>query len=106
MELRWQTFRLDGFDDWLPLAFVASMQTVKPEPREMLKSMISRFEFPEPLVQSVDQITDAMERIAIAHNARVRDAKTGKVIGNMRDYKRGIKAQKPVKRQRRGRPRK
>lgn len=91
MAIKWNTFLTDGFEDWWPAATVAAFQTTKPDPRVIIQGMIARFLFPESTGQSVDDIEAKIESIAIAHNARYRDPKTGKVIGTIRQVKRGNK---------------
>lgn len=88
MDLKWHTFLVDGFEDWRGAATIAAFQTVKPDPQAILQSMITHFLFPEGVKQSDEDIEAALEQIAIAHNARYRDPKTGKVIGTIRDVKR------------------
>jgi len=85
-QLRWQTFLIDGFDDWLPAAYVAAAQSPKIKPREFLKGMISDFYFPEGVQQTTDQLVDAIEQILVHRmNATIRDPKTGEIIGKARD---------------------
>lgn len=83
--LRWQAFLIDGFEDWLPLATVAASNMVKATAREVLRGMISDFYFPEGIQQTPDDIASWMESYAYTINAKVRDPKTGEVIGHMRD---------------------
>lgn len=84
--LRWQTFLIDGFEDWIPLAQIASAQLPKTSPREVLKWMIKDFYFPDGVEQSDDSLIAKVEGIAMAFNANVRDPKTGEIIGRMRDF--------------------
>lgn len=83
--LRWQAFLIDGFEDWLPAATVAASNMVKATAREVLRGMISDFYFPEGIKQTADDMTAWVESFAYTVNAKVRDPKTGEVIGNMRD---------------------
>ena len=87
--LRWQAFLIDGFEDWLPLATIAASNMVKANPRDILKSMISDWYFPEGITQTPDDIAAWMEGYAQNSNAFVRDPKTGEIIGQMRDFKKG-----------------
>lgn len=87
--LRWQAFLIDGFEDWLPLATIAASNMVKANPRDILKSMISDFYFPEGITQTTDDIAAWMEGFAQNSNAIVRDPKTGEAIGRMREFKKG-----------------
>lgn len=101
MNLKWQTFLTDGFEDWWGAATIAAFQTVKPDPHSIIQTMIARFLYPEGIEQTPADISAKLEQIAIAHNARLRDPKTGKVIGKMRDMKRGERRpveQKPFNR--------
>lgn len=83
--LRWQAFLIDGLPDWLPLATIASAQYPKSTPRQILRSMISDFYFPEGVQQSDENIRGWVEGFAIKHNLKQRDPKTGEIIGNARD---------------------
>lgn len=97
--LRWQAFLIDGFEDWLPLATVAASNMVKATAREVLRGMISDFYFPEGIQQTPDDIASWMESYAYTINAKVRDPKTGEVIGHMRDIvdkKQGRQKKPPV----------
>ena len=85
--LRWQAFLIDGFDDWLPAATIAASNMVKANPRDILKSMISDFYFPEGIEQTTDDIVSWMEGYAQRANAIVRDPNTGEAIGRMKDFK-------------------
>ena len=85
--LRWQAFLIDGFENWLPLATIAASNMVKANPRDILKSMISDWYFPEGITQTPDDIAAWMEGYAQNSNAIVRDPKTGEAIGRMRDFK-------------------
>jgi len=85
--LRWQAFLIDGFEDWLPLATIAASNMVKANPRDILKSMISDFYFPEGITQTTDDIAAWMEGFAQRSNAVVKDPKTGKSLGRMREFK-------------------
>lgn len=83
--LRWQAFLIDGLPDWLPLATIASAQYPKSNPRQILRSMISDFYFPEGVKQSDESIRGWVEGFAIRHNLKQRDPVTGEIIGNARD---------------------
>ncbi len=83
--LRWQAFLIDGLPDWLPLATIASAQYPKSNPRQILRSMISDFYFPEGVQQSDESIRSWVEGFAIRHNLKQRDPHTGEIIGNARD---------------------
>lgn len=85
--LRWQAFLIDGFEDWLPAATIAASNMVKANPRDILKSMISDFYFPEGITQTTDDIVSWMEGFASQSNAVVRDPKTGEVLGRMKEFK-------------------
>lgn len=85
--LRWQAFLIDGFEDWLPAATIAASNFEKANPRDILKSMISDFYFPEGIKQTTDDIANWMEGFAQRSNAIVRDPKTGEALGRMKDFK-------------------
>ena len=87
--LRWQLFLIDGFEDWLPAATIAASNMVKANPRDILKSMISDFYFPEGITQTTDDIAAWMEGFAQRSNAVVIDPKTGKALGRMKEFKKG-----------------
>lgn len=55
-ELHWRTFLVSGFDDWVPLAVVASGMLTKVRPREILQMMISLWLQPTDQLQSEDQM--------------------------------------------------
>ncbi len=84
-QLRWHAFLVDGFEDWLPLATVASAQMTKTTPRQVLQWMISDFYYPDGVQQSDADLTAKVEGIAYAFNAVRIDPKTGERIGRMRD---------------------
>jgi hypothetical protein len=103
--LRWQAFLIDGFEDWLPLATVASTNLLKSTAREVLRGMISDFYFADGIKQTTEDITNFLEGFAFTANAIVRDPKTGELLGNMRDLvrnedgtytKKAVKPAKPV----------
>lgn len=87
--LRWQAFLIDGFEEWLPAATIAASNMVKANPRDILKSMISDFYFPEGIQQTTDDIVAWMEGFAQRSNAIVRDPKTGEALGRMKEFKKG-----------------
>lgn len=82
--LRWQTFLLDGFEEWPALAAVAAAQYQQASASDVLKWMIHDFYFRAGAEQSVEDIIAAVEHIAIAANAIVKD-QSGKVLGYARD---------------------
>ena len=90
-QLKWQTFLIDGFPDWRGAAAVAATQLSKTTARDVLQGMIHDFYFPNGRIQSTDQIVNQLEAFAFAANARVRDKKTGQLVGNFRDLKRGTR---------------
>jgi hypothetical protein len=97
--LRWQAFLIDGFEDWLPAATVAASNMIKATARDVLRGMISDFYFPEGIQQSTDDIASWMDSYAYTINAKVRDPKTGEIVGHMRDIvdaKSGKKKRPPV----------
>ena len=79
---------MDGFEDWWPAATVAAFQTIKPDPNAIIQGMIARFILPGESGQTTEDLEAKIEQIAIAHNARYRDPKTGKIIGSIREVKR------------------
>lgn len=88
---RWQTFLIDGFDDWLPAATIASGALIKTTPRQVLSSMLYDFYFPEGVQQSTDDISNFLEQWAIRANATKKD-QDGNVVGRMRS---GITPKEP-----------
>lgn len=91
--LRWQAFLIDGFEDWLPAATIAASNMVKADPRDILKSMISDFYFPEGIKQTTDDIASWMEGFAQRSNAIIRDPKTGEILGRANSLKKNADGQ-------------
>lgn len=86
-QLKWQTFLIDGFPEWRGAAMVASTQLIKTTARDVLQGMIHDFYFANGHTQSADHIAHQLEVFAFASNARVRDKKTGEIIGTVRSLK-------------------
>lgn len=96
MQLRWECFLIDGFEDWLPLATIASFQLPKSKPREILASMITDWYFPEGIQQSTDDISDYLRGWAMRMGAVERDPKTGAILGRMdRNQRKPVPPLKP-----------